>query len=185
MYSQTWPSRPLLNCCLDLEASEMPGCQARLPGDLPWIAFSKPRYFGWESTPLSLWIWPPSHKKVHWRWKHFYQKPDKHDCKAWSKTAFSIHEADGFVNPWDYSQTEHDGIHGGQLSMEQHFRRVEIKTALATFSSQLNGEGAFSLGTAALLIRDVSVRFRYRSAYGCTKDKLSSIFLLVCGRTGR
>lgn len=80
---------------------------------------------------------------------------------------------------------KHDGIHGGQLSMEQHFRRVEIKTALATFSSQLNGEGVFSLGTAALLIRDVSVRFRYRSAYGCTKDKLSSIFLLVCGRTGR
>lgn len=89
------------------------------------------------------------------------------------KEAFSVHEADGFVNPWDYFQTEHGGIHGGQSSMEQHFRRVEIRTALAIFSSQLCGKGAFSLGTAALLIRDVSVRFRYSSSYGCTKEKLS------------
>lgn len=69
--------------------------------------------------------------------------------------------------------------------MEQHFRRVEIRTAVATFSSQLRGEGAFSLGTAALLIRDVSIHFRYSSAYGCAKEKFSSIFLLVYGRTGR
>lgn len=68
--------------------------------------------------------------------------------------------------------------------MEQHFRRVEIRTALAIFSSQLRGEGAFNLGTA-VLIRDLSVHFKYSSAYSCTKEKLSSIFLLVYGRTSR